>query len=313
MCGGASTGRSFFTAGRGRSPRVRGSRLGRAQVRAPSGSIPACAGEPNRSRPAHVVKGVDPRVCGGAVQHDQTVLSGSGRSPRVRGSLRSGSRDLRGTGSIPACAGEPPTSARCCGRIGVDPRVCGGAVAAATWRLLRGGRSPRVRGSQVGHSGLHVRIGSIPACAGEPGQGAPRGRPSGVDPRVCGGASIPTMKDTPAKGRSPRVRGSQVLRHADAGLQGSIPACAGEPRAEPRWLGEVGVDPRVCGGAALTALTSERARGRSPRVRGSHKWVYPIFRDMRSIPACAGEPSARRAGCSDQKVDPRVCGGASRS
>ncbi len=53
------------------------------------------------------VAGVDPRVCGGALNSLGTKVSAGGRSPRVRGSRLDHRLRLDLVGSIPACAGEP--------------------------------------------------------------------------------------------------------------------------------------------------------------------------------------------------------------
>ena len=76
------------------------------------------------------------------------------------------------------------------------------------------------------------------------------------------------------------------------------------------------VYPRVCGGADLVGGQGDYSNGRglSPRVRGS-----PVrgssavgLEFLGSIPACAGEPQAGSATwrCGDDRVYPRVCGGA---
>jgi hypothetical protein len=280
------------------------------------------------------------------------MLRHLGRSPRVRGShLQRDPRHAR-DGSIPACAGEPRRDRRVAPARRVDPRVCGGAASAQELdELTRGrsprvrgsrgrsstredaGRSPRVRGSPPGPVARTVRCGSIPACAGEPSPDGRTNSPSGVDPRVCGGADR---------------RPSPMRFHAE----GSIPACAGEPHRNEGLSGGARVDPRVCGGAPVdacrggTAGRSPRVRGsppvpspapsdagrsprvrgspegrddggsaalgRSPRVRGSHHPMAGRTHLRGSIPACAGEPAVRlfvpaRRAC---RVDPRVCGGA---
>ena len=70
----------------------------------------------------------------------------------------------------------------------VYPRVCGGADRRDTNALVSEGLSPRVRGSRALPQALTVRVGSIPACAGEPAVGRPSSTASTVYPRVCGGA-----------------------------------------------------------------------------------------------------------------------------
>ena len=131
--------------------------------------------------------------------------------------------------------------------------------------------------------------GSIPACAGEP---------------------------------------SARFRH-DWQLCGSIPACAGEPLRSESGRREARVYPRVCGGTAGMTSVASSSQGLSPRVRGNHpprpcgatyEGLSPRVRGnrldelarpaiSRSIPACAGEPTATRTPGPIRRVYPRVCGG----
>jgi hypothetical protein len=129
-------------------------------------------------------------------------------SPRVRGSrVLVRDVDLR-VGSIPACAGEPPRRPASSGPRRVYPRVCGGALPASVRYHAITGLSPRVRGSRVLVRDVDLRVGSIPACAGEPApcRGSSPGRR--VYPRVCGGAIMPSCRHLIIQGLSPRVRGS---------------------------------------------------------------------------------------------------------
>ena len=188
VCGGARILFRGSFSGWGRSPRVRGSLSRRGVGRGPGGSIPACAGEPMRTETARKDTRVDPRVCGGAGCPPRSVSAAKGRSPRVRGSLRELARSPVRVGSIPACAGEPISDRLGLGMFWVDPRVCGGAQS-LDFRVRAGeGRSPRVRGSPERVVGNTERVGSIPACAGEPWRSGARRPVSRVDPRVCGGA-----------------------------------------------------------------------------------------------------------------------------
>ena len=85
VCGGTEIG--VFAASRalGLSPRVRGNRLWRTLGIGAVGSIPACAGEPNRSSGLRSRKKVYPRVCGGTPLRRTTRIPRFGLSPRVRG------------------------------------------------------------------------------------------------------------------------------------------------------------------------------------------------------------------------------------
>ena len=73
---------------------------------------------------------------------------------------------------------------------------------------------------------------------------------SRVYPRVCGGTAGYDGVSDRVKGLSPRVRGNQIVGVVSGGAVGSIPACAGEPRAICRICTLPRVYPRVCGGTA---------------------------------------------------------------
>ena len=151
--------------------------------------------------------------------------------------------------------------------------------------------------------------GSIPACAGEP----PRHRrvclPSKVYPRVCGGTSGPRHRTGHHRGLSPRVRGNLPAPVCWVWTGRSIPACAGEPRGIQGRRGGQGVYPRVCGGTARLAIMPSSTAGLSPRVRGNLTFLQTHTTDIRSIPACAGEPSISVLVARVTAVYPRVCGG----
>ena len=92
----------------GPSPRVRGSRSPIVQESA--------------------VPRSNPRVCGGAIQHEQEDGVITGPSPRVRGSPFRKVQSRMTPGSIPACAGEPRGGTGRAIPPRVHPRVCGGAL-----------------------------------------------------------------------------------------------------------------------------------------------------------------------------------------
>ena len=73
-------------------------------------------------------------------------------------------------------------------------------------------------------------VGSIPACAGEPGEDGDDAAVKQVYPRVCGGTAAGGGYYAYTQGLSPRVRGNHALDHHQCPYQRSIPACAGEPR-----------------------------------------------------------------------------------
>ena len=72
----------------------------------------------------------------------------------------------------------------------VYPRVCGGTKGMVAGANVHVGLSPRVRGNRVAVPVFAGRIGSIPACAGEPSCENSALASAKVYPRVCGGTLI---------------------------------------------------------------------------------------------------------------------------
>ncbi len=126
---------------------------------------------------------------------------------------------------------------------------------------------------------------------------------------MCGGTSRLADRAGQYIGLSPRVRGNPCRHCPFDGKQGSIPACAGEPGlyVHPRLA--LRVYPRVCGGTPVVIAVELVAEGLSPRVRGNPPSTDRRISDVRSIPACAGEPVATWVRITICQVYPRVCGG----
>ena len=168
VCGGTSVAGVKRWADYGLSPRVRGNPSTTMGSHSLARSIPACAGEPHPSRSPHRRKRVYPRVCGGTPISSGLASRSIGLSPRVRGNRYVETSIRADEGSIPACAGEPPTPRPSHYRSPVYPRVCGGTQTQPAMRVGGDGLSPRVRGNP-GDLNQHLApFGSIPACAGEP-------------------------------------------------------------------------------------------------------------------------------------------------
>ena len=168
VCGGTLSGSTGDDANRGLSPRVRGNRRGVMMSSAPAGSIPACAGEPLALPGRNGFRTVYPRVCGGTCRPSGPAPGRRGLSPRVRGNpgrLQFSGSQFR---SIPACAGEPPSTDPAGYAPTVYPRVCGGTRKCGKETRPASGLSPRVRGNPHFLAPFRVYVRSIPACAGEP-------------------------------------------------------------------------------------------------------------------------------------------------
>ena len=187
--------------------------------------------------------------------------------------------------------------------------MCGGTQHQSRLRRRRYGLSPRVRGNP-GPDCVTYRAGrSIPACAGEPAVYVNVPRREEVYPRVCGGTDNVGYVGHYDGGLSPRVRGNPPTRYWWICPGGSIPACAGEPQTSDHWAAWPKVYPRVCGGTPGQATTTTRPDGLSPRVRGNLEKSITPPAGIRSIPACAGEPTCQRIVAWRRGVYPRVCGG----
>ncbi len=130
-----------------------------------------------------------------------------------------------------------------------------------------------------------------------------------VYPRVCGGTLRAACSDPIRRGLSPRVRGNLRSPVRPPLRAGSIPACAGEPVRDKIRPYPATVYPRVCGGTRGAHPQKKPPGGLSPRVRGNRPRGDSPLWTTRSIPACAGEPSAMTRAPAWAEVYPRVCGG----
>ena len=227
---------------------MRGNRSGQGRASASAGSIPACAGEPGVPCRHRRSRRVYPRVCGGTSAGNFNCIGSFGLSPRVRGNRVADGDSDRYLRSIPACAGEPHHRSASSFYQAVYPRVCGGTRYQKKLPMQLKGLSPRVRGNHNAFGLSTETLGSIPACAGEPASLSGTSRANGVYPRVCGG-TLPNQSTAVIRtGLSPRVRGNHIVTIDASDRQGSIPACAGEPRHGTAVGSVQQVYPRVCGG-----------------------------------------------------------------
>ena len=187
--------------------------------------------------------------------------------------------------------------------------MCGGTAHTHARPSMEKGLSPRVRGNRSASIRGSMVVGSIPACAGEPGLLLPILNLLAVYPRVCGGTFNLRTLTVRRQGLSPRVRGNRGAVRRAAPCHGSIPACAGEPLARTPLCTRPEVYPRVCGGTVPIDGILVWDDGLSPRVRGNQHLHAPAPALRRSIPACAGEPGLSRESRTSCGVYPRVCGG----
>ena len=193
----------------GSSPRVRGTRGRVGFFERAGGIIPACAGNTFAPSALTWCPWDHPRVCGEHFDHKGETLPAQGSSPRVRGTHPLGPVPHVWPGIIPACAGNTTTRSPPSRAPRDHPRVCGEHHPRATIAEVDPGSSPRVRGTRLPPSVGRLRLGIIPACAGNTmtcNELPPGWRDH---PRVCGEHCIgdDIACDTDA-GSSPRVRGT---------------------------------------------------------------------------------------------------------
>ena len=291
LCGGTPTCCCWPNPNAGLSPPVRGNRFDCGGNCIPTGSIPACAGEPSGGSVPYSRHGVYPRLCGGTwIKSDPSQMK-AGLSPPVRGNPARLAHHGDVRGAIPACAGEPLV--RLCGGYGaaVYPRLCGGTGCGSPALASSRGLSPPVRGNRRMMAQPRRWSRSIPACAGEPANKLIPLAKGAVYPRLCGGTPRTSSPGEIIGGLSPPVRGNPDHSRGGAVNTRSIPACAGEPQRRPRRARRPEVYPRLCGGTGTGEVVGYIIGGLSPPVRGNRLAGDGAGAVSRSIPACAGEPA----------------------
>ena len=211
----------------------------------------------------------------------------------------------------------------------VYPRGRGGTREVAIPLHLPFGLSPRARGNHSSALACTLRMGSIPAGAGEPiSSGSmksprwvyPRGRGGttymqagisggGVYPRGRGGTGSSSGRAGSPRGLSPRARGNQQAPRSPNVSGGSIPAGAGEPLSGGVSPARTGVYPRGRGGTIVGRSVACPNGGLSPRARGNPTGLACLHNPVGSIPAGAGEPHPRSSAHQRDRVYPRGRGG----
>ena len=94
-------------------------------------------------------------------------------------------------------------------------------------------------------------------------------------------------------GLSPLARGNRLFGYPLAVEGGSIPACAGEPKALLQRLPASRVYPRLRGGTGGSLFWPLSVWGLSPLARGNRPKLAERPARAGSIPACAGDPRPR--------------------
>ena len=217
----------------GSSPHVRGTLMYIDAVLSPGGIIPACAGNTAVQSEGRRESGDHPRMCG---EHGHVVLTDAeetGSSPHVRGTPSATVDRIDSPGIIPACAGNTLNFMLWYAMAGDHPRMCGEHSPRRSTVRLRPGSSPHVRGTPRVENVDAVRLGIIPACAGNTVEPSEGNSPLQDHPRMCGEHASPAVSTASTAGSSPHVRGTPGSARQEMSFIGIIPACAGNTR----WSG----------------------------------------------------------------------------
>ena len=109
-------------------------------------------------------------------------------------------------------------------------------------------------------------------------------------------------------GSSPRLRGTRGSRGARRVDARFIPAPAGNTPGTRCRRRPIPVHPRACGEHDNWATTLAMADGSSPRLRGTRETASREAREIRFIPAPAGNTRSTRTDRPRGSVHPRACG-----
>ena len=173
------------------------------------------------------------------------------------------------------------------------------------------GASPRARGNRIRPRRPLIRIGCIPASAGEsPSADLPPSE-RGVHPRERGGIDWLLRRGLRRQGASPRARGNLLGTGWPVCWVGCIPASAGESHHASPAPPASRVHPRERGGIGHSGVSPSHAQGASPRARGNRVNTRLAPSTAGCIPASAGESPANDDSKSIDRVHPRERGGIS--
>ena len=226
----------------------------------------------------------------------------------MRGKRRptpAGERALR---IIPAHAGQTSPVASASGAPADHPRACGANVMVPSACMLMVGSSPRMRGKRHPPSPCNPVMRIIPAHAGQTVSNSSRTSARSDHPRACGAnPALSVMTAAPA-GSSPRMRGKLGFGFDSFRQRRIIPAHAGQTSRTPTPTPTVSDHPRACGANDGDKMPMRVSCGSSPRMRGKQGGRRKLEREIRIIPAHAGQTSLFSVSSILTSDHPRACG-----
>jgi len=189
---------------------------------------------------------------------------------------------------IPALAGNMRVGSVSIDVHTVHPRACGEHNKADYKEGLKCGSSPRLRGTCTLIAIIYHYIRFIPALAGNMGFAGIQININTVHPRACGEHPVCICPSPAQFGSSPRLRGTSRRPRLPRRPRRFIPALAGNIFLQLTNLRGHPVHPRACGEHSITSVSDVNSYGSSPRLRGTSPHVWLFLRQLRFIPALAG-------------------------
>ena len=191
-----------------------------------------------------------------------------GSSPLTRGTLAFDDASYSAARSIPAYAGNSAQGKARNLLRSVHPRLRGELAVVTAQRIVKSGSSPLTRGTRENSSPHEFHGRFIPAYAG-----------NSVLPAVC-------MRD---RSVHPRLRGELGnAAEAISSVVRFIPAYAGNSRRQFVKRLNISVHPRLRGELYFSTLCLMQSSGSSPLTRGTQDAQCPRWKQIRFIPAYAG-------------------------
>ena len=270
--------------------------------------IPAHAGNRSCRTPPSRRCAVHPRARGEQIPTSRQSTSCCGSSPRTRGTERRARSVPAQQRFIPAHAGNSRLCGDCSCSAAVHPRARGEQLVLTGSLSADHGSSPRTRGTapRNGCGPLHGRF--IPAHAGNSERDKKESTAQAVHPRARGEQCPTGSPRTRKGGSSPRTRGTAPGLDVGLALLRFIPAHAGNSQSRCAGVPGSSVHPRARGEQGRNPQVRCRARGSSPRTRGTGKSVTLGPPGRRFIPAHAGNSRTRRSRRPNRPVHPRARG-----
>ncbi len=295
-------------AGRGSSPRLRGTPTPSRVVAPGHRFIPAPAGNTSGDSFHCVIGPVHPRACGEHAPARKSAQSRRGSSPRLRGTRHRSRGKRLGCRFIPAPAGNTMGLVSFLLGDPVHPRACGEHISRPATTRPTLGSSPRLRGTRRSRAPLLQKSRFIPAPAGNTARRRSAGLCYSVHPRACGEHGPGGAPAIHPAGSSPRLRGTPAPPAPPRATGRFIPAPAGNTSPRPPGLPRTPVRPRACGEHWRRLPHAHSRTGSSPRLRGTRHRQGRRGLRKRFIPAPAGNTWSRPTARGDTSVHPRACG-----